>query len=88
MTITEQIRTLANPVRLEILEVLNKSGKMPASDIIGHVNDEISASQLSQHLSKLRLNKLVTTEDLKGKPQYSINREAVSSVLHRLEALG
>lgn len=88
MTIHEQIRTLSSPVRLEILEVLKAGGQMPASEIIKKIEQPVSVPMLSQHLSKLRLNKLVVSTQYEGRPQYKLNEEAVASVLRRLEALG
>lgn len=88
MTIHEQIRTLANPVRLEILEVLKAGGQMPASEIISHLKESVSAPMLSQHLSKLRLNNLILSTSWEGRPRYRLNQKVIDSVLHRLEALG
>lgn len=88
MTIHEQIRTLSNPVRLEILEVLKAGGPMHASEIIKEIQEPVSVPMLSQHLSKLRLTKLVEAKNSGGRSQYTLNNKAVASVLHRLEALG
>lgn len=88
MTINEQIRTLSNPVRFEILEVLKAGGQMPASEIIKDIKQPVSVPMLSQHLTKLRLTKLVIATNVGGRSQYSLNKDAVSSVLRRLEALG
>jgi DNA-binding transcriptional ArsR family regulator len=87
MNIHEQIRTLSNPVRFEILEVLKRNGKMPASEIIGQISHDLSPSMVSQHLSKLRLNKLVISESMKGRRQYRVNREALSSVVGHMQKL-
>lgn len=87
MNIHEQIRTLSNPVRFEILEVLKRNGKMPASEIIGQISQDLSPSMVSQHLSKLRLNKLVISESMKGRQQYRVNRETLSSVVGHMQKL-
>lgn len=89
MTINEQLRTLSNPVRFKILTVLKGSNKVPASTILEQLDDEhVSVNQLSQHLTKLRLNQLITAEKVKGRPHYTINQKAIASVLSRLEVLG
>jgi DNA-binding transcriptional ArsR family regulator len=88
MTTHEQIRTLSNPVKLEILRTLKYRGKCPAGVIKRCMKDDISTSQLSQHLSNLRLNQLVVSEKHKGRPQYSLNQEAVNSVISLLAPLG
>lgn len=88
MTLHEQIRTLSNPVRFEIMQVLKAHGPLQAGEIIGRISETVSVPMVSQHLSKLRLNQLVLTETHKGRPQYRVNTKVVSSVLRRLEALG
>lgn len=88
MTTYEQLRTLANPVRIDILQTLKSKGDMQASEIIENMENQLTVPQLSQHLSKLRLTKLILATPHKGRPQYRVNQPALNSVLSRLEALG
>jgi ArsR family transcriptional regulator len=55
----ELFRTLANPVRIRILEVLRDSGSLTVGDIQQRVG--IESSNVSQHLSILRTHGLVDT---------------------------
>ena len=52
-------RTLANPVRIRILEVLRDAGSLTVSDIQQQVG--VEPSNVSQHLSILRSHGLVVT---------------------------
>ena len=55
----ELFRTLANPVRIRILEVLRASGDLTVGEIQHRVG--VEPSNVSQHLSILRSRGLVTT---------------------------
>lgn len=87
MTIHEQIRTLSNPVRLEILHVLKKEGELPASEIIHRITDDVSVPQLSQHLSKLHLHGLVFAQNEKGRRHYRLNQKSVNNMLDELSVI-
>lgn len=87
MTKSDQIRTLASPVRVEILAVLKKYGALPASQIIDKLSDQVSASTLSSHLNKLRMTQLVTADSRAGKPVYAPNREVIESVAESIAKL-
>jgi DNA-binding transcriptional ArsR family regulator len=55
----ELFRTLANPVRIRILEVLRAAGDLTVGEIQQRVG--VEPSNVSQHLSILRGHGLVTT---------------------------
>lgn len=55
----ELFRTLANPVRIRILEVLRDAGSLTVGDIQQRVG--VESSNVSQHLSILRTHGLVAT---------------------------
>jgi ArsR family transcriptional regulator len=55
----ELFRTLANPVRIRILEVLRSAGSLTVSDVQQRVG--VEPSNVSQHLSILRGHGLVAT---------------------------
>lgn len=55
----ELFRTLANPVRIRILEVLREAGSLTVGEI--QVRVGVEPSNVSQHLSILRGHGLVTT---------------------------
>ena len=55
----ELFRTLANPVRIRILEVLRESGSLTVGEIQQRVS--VESSNVSQHLSILRTHGFVET---------------------------
>jgi ArsR family transcriptional regulator len=55
----ELFRSLANPLRIRILEVLRATGSLTVGEIQQRVGAE--ASNISQHLSILRARGIVTT---------------------------
>jgi len=55
----ELFRTLANPVRIRILEVLREAGSLTVGEIQLRVG--VEPSNVSQHLSILRAHGLVAT---------------------------
>lgn len=73
---------MANPKRLEILNLL-ASDEMP----VGTIADTIGLSQsaLSQHLAKLRAEKLVNTRREAQTIYYSSRSAAVRGILTELE---
>ncbi|MBO3761139.1 winged helix-turn-helix transcriptional regulator [Ciceribacter sp. L1K23] len=88
-TLTEQsaaaaglLSAMANPKRLMILCSLVK-GEVPVGVLAQQVG--LSQSALSQHLSKLRAQKLVKTRRDAQTIYYSSNSESVIKVLETLE---
>lgn len=51
-------KILANPIRLEILNMLNKNGEMPVEAMLNALG--VRKANLSQHLSLLRHTRVVT----------------------------
>lgn len=78
------LSAMANPKRLMILCSLIK-GEVPVGVLATQVG--LSQSALSQHLSKLRAQKLVKTRRDAQTIYYSSNSEAVIKVLDTLEDL-
>lgn len=87
MTESDQLRTLANPVRINILSVLSEKGSMPASEIMQKIDSDPSVQMLSAHLSKLRISRLVSMDRRANKPVYTVNKEAMLSIVKKLEKL-
>ncbi len=76
------LSAMANPKRLMILCSLVK-GEVPVGVLANHVG--LSQSALSQHLSKLRAQKLVKTRRDAQTIYYSSTSESVIRVLETLE---
>ncbi len=75
------LSAMANPKRLLILSSLMET-EMPVGALAMRVG--LSQSALSQHLSKLRAQNLVTTRRDAQTIYYSTTSEAVAKVLHTI----
>ena len=78
------LSAMANPKRLLILTSLVK-GEVPVGVLATQVG--LSQSALSQHLSKLRAQKLVKTRRDAQTIYYSSNSESVKKILASLEEI-
>lgn len=75
------LTAMANPKRLAILELLMQ-GELAVGELAGRVG--LSQSALSQHLSKLRAQKLVSTRRDAQTIYYSSRSQAVQAILATL----
>ena len=66
----EMLRTLAHPMRLRIVDVLNTAGELPVGRITEYL--EIAQSATSQHLNHMRRIGLLRTERRGKEVWYSI----------------
>lgn len=73
------LKTIAHPVKLEILQVLGLNEEVDVSSICESLGNECQISMLSQHLSKLKDNGIVKSRK-KGKQVYYslVDREILS----------
>lgn len=63
-TAAEMLRTLAHPMRLRIIDLLNAAGELPVCEITDYL--DIAQSATSQHLNHMRRIGLLKT-DRRGK---------------------
>jgi len=63
------LKTIAHPVKLEILEVLDAEEPLDVSTICKRIGAECEISMMSHHLTKLKDNGILTSEK-KGKQVY------------------
>lgn len=63
------LKTIAHPVKLEILEVLETEEPLDVSTICQRIGAECEISMMSHHLTKLKDNGILTSEK-KGKQVY------------------
>jgi DNA-binding transcriptional ArsR family regulator len=71
----DRFHALADPTRRKIMEILARSGQLPASDI--YEQFEMTPQAVSQHLKVLREAKLVRVEKQAQQRIYRINPEAM-----------
>ncbi|MEM6805333.1 MAG: metalloregulator ArsR/SmtB family transcription factor [Bacteroidota bacterium] len=62
----EVLKTIAHPVRLDILELLEVEKALTVSDIQEKLGQEVATSMLSHHLIKMK-DKGILTSEKKGK---------------------
>jgi DNA-binding transcriptional ArsR family regulator len=81
----DMFTALADPTRRDIVELLAKSGKLPASDI--YIKFNISHPAISQHLKVLKEAKLVKVEKQAQQRIYQINPVGIEELEHWVEKL-
>ena len=77
------LKTIAHPVRLKIIEILNKTEKMSVSDICEEIQCEQSLT--SHHLSNLRLKGLLSAKREGKNMYYSLKEKDVVKILDCIE---
>ena len=81
----ELFRTLANPVRIRIIEVLRVAGSLTVGEIQHQVG--VESSNVSQHLGALRARGLVETRREGTSIWYSIRDPRVFDILDAARAI-
>ena len=81
----ELFRTLANPVRIRILEVLRAAGSLTVREIQQQVG--VEPSNVSQHLALLRGRGLVTTRREATSIWYSVAEPELFGMLDAARAI-
>lgn len=76
---------LAHPIRIRILELLASSPEASVSELLADI--ELEASHVSQHLSVLRRNSLVTSERRGSLVFYRLAHPQVADLLRAARAL-
>lgn len=67
--ITKVLKTIAHPVKLDILKVLEQNEPMDVGSIRDKIDCDCELSMMSHHLSKMKDNGVLTSEK-KGKQVY------------------
>ena len=81
----ELFRTLANPVRIRILEVLRSAGSLTVGEIQQHVG--VEPSNVSQHLALMRGRGLVSTRREGTSIWYSVAEPQLFEMLDAARAI-
>ncbi len=82
----EILRVIAHPVRLAIIEVLHKKGKLSVTDIYQVL--DIEQSVASYHLKNLRMVNVVISQRKGTKIYYSIESTEVIQIFKQISKLG
>jgi len=78
------LKTIAHPVKLEILEVLETEEPLDVSTICKRIGAECEISMMSHHLAKLKDNGIVTSEKIGKQVYYKI---ADRHILHIFDCM-
>lgn len=82
----EILKTIAHPIRLAIIEILVKQGKLSVTDIYKKLDMEQSV--ISYHLKNLRMVNVVVSNRKGTKIFYSIEKPDVIRIFEHITALG
>lgn len=85
MGINETLKSISDPVRRDILQLL-KSGKKSAGEIAQQFN--LTGATVSYHLSKLKSADLIAEEKHKNFIYYELNASVFEEVLTWIYSLG
>lgn len=81
------LRASGNPVRLQVLQLLDENDEMSVGTLIQRLDADISQSALSQHLTLLRTHGLVAYRRQAQTLYYRIADTRVTALLASLRAL-
>lgn len=81
------LRASGNPVRLQVLQLLDENDEMSVGSLIQRLDSDISQSALSQHLTLLRYHGLVSYRRQAQTLYYRISDPRVTALLAALRAL-
>lgn len=82
----EILKTIAHPIRLAIIEILYKQGKLSVTDIYKKL--DIEQSIISYHLKNLRMVNVVVSNRKGTKIFYSIDKPDVIKIFEHITTLG
>ncbi len=82
--VAKVLKTIAHPVKLEILEVLESKEPLDVSTICNEIASPCEISMMSHHLSKMKDNGILVSEKRGKQVYYSI---ADRSLLHIFDCM-
>lgn len=82
------LKTIAHPVKLEILKILAENEPMDVSSLCGHVGMGCQISMMSHHLAKMKDNGVLSSEKRGKQVFYSIANRNLLNIFHCIENCG
>ncbi len=82
--ITEIFKSIAYPVRLQVLEVLSRSERMTVGELVDYTG--LEASLLSHHLSKMKHSGVLEAEREGRYIFYKLKLKQITSIFHCIDA--
>jgi len=85
-TASKVLKTIAHPVRLQILNVLEKAEPLDVSTICSKIESDVEISMLSHHLTKMKDNGLLISVKQGKHNLYSITDRNVLKIFDCIES--
>ena len=82
------LKTIAHPVKLEILKILAEQEPMDVTTLCGHVGMGCQISMMSHHLAKMKDNGVLTSEKQGKQVFYSIANRNLLNIFNCIENCG
>ena len=82
------LKTIAHPVKLEILKILADNEPMDVSSLCGHVGMGCQISMMSHHLAKMKDNGVLSSEKLGKQVFYSIANRNLLNIFNCIDNCG
>ncbi len=79
------LKTIAHPVKLEILEVLETEEPLDVSTICNRIGADCEISMMSHHLNKMKDNGIVISEKIGKQVYYSIADRSILRIFDCME---
>lgn len=79
------LKTIAHPVKLEILKILADNEPMDVSSLCGHVGMGCQISMMSHHLAKMKDNGVLTSDKQGKQVFYSIANRNLLNIFNCIE---
>jgi len=74
------LKTIAHPVKLEILQVLKTEEPLDVSTICKRIGAECEISMMSHHLTKMKDNGIVSSEKVGKQVYYRLSDRSILSI--------
>lgn len=85
-TVAKILKTIAHPVKLEILEVLEQEEPLDVSTICDRIGAQCEFSMMSHHLAKLKDNGILKSEKKGKQVFYSIAERQLLKIFDCMES--
>jgi len=82
------LKTIAHPVKLEIMEVLETNEPLDVTTICDHIDLNCEVSMMSHHLNKMKDNGILTSEKRGKQVFYQIADRKILKIFDCMEACG
>jgi len=86
--VAKMLKTIAHPVKLEIMEVLESDEPLDVTTICERIDLPCEVSMMSHHLNKMKDNGILTSEKRGKQVFYRIANRQILKIFDCMEACG